>query len=235
MLTQKHRSRSVKQSQGKNRIQYSRTIRIGERVDYKSKDTDQQLLPIPVTIELIPLRLVSKKFLELPDMMTQIINFTDRLDRAPDLIQNLIEGKLWKEKRKLFCDKTVLLLVLLLFHTLNKADLGFDGILIKALNELKFLETEGIDVLCAGNATRVFFSLATVIGDNLGGNEAMGFMESFTANYSCRFCLTPREEINSVFDEEFCTSRTPQNYDEHVRVEEPTKTGIRIPCIFNSL
>jgi hypothetical protein len=37
--------------------------------------------------------------------------------------------------------------------------------------------------------------LGFVLGDNLGLNEILGFVQSFNANYSCRFCKIQKDQL----------------------------------------
>lgn len=39
---------------------------------------------------------------------------------------------------------------------------------------------------------QIYLSLALLLGDNLGLNQMLGFVQSFRANYFCRFCKTNR-------------------------------------------
>lgn len=49
----------------------------------------------------------------------------------------------------------------------------------------KFLETEGVKISHEHGEKTVYFSLVTVLGDNLGANSILCFTSSFSANYCC--------------------------------------------------
>lgn len=74
------------------------TVRIGERQDYRKEDNKQVLVHLPLTIEFIPLRLVLKKFLELNNMLPDIIAYLEILNADPDVLANVVQGTLWSKK-----------------------------------------------------------------------------------------------------------------------------------------
>ena len=72
-------------------------------------------------------------------------------------------------------------------------------------------------------------------GDNLSINGYMGFVESFTANYPCRFCKMKRSDFTSNIYDNSEIYRTIENYDNDVLQENVTGTGIKERCCFNKL
>ena len=77
------------------------------------------------------------------------------------------------------------------------------------------------------------FDLALVLGDNLGVNSILGFVEGFNATYFCRFCLSKRSEIHKVTDEKNCELRSEENYFDLLNVN--VLSGIVQDCVFNHL
>ncbi|CAI6347439.1 unnamed protein product [Macrosiphum euphorbiae] len=68
----------------------------------------------------------------------------------------------------------------------------------RLINELIDLQTNGISV-CVGNTyTTIYFALGLVLGDNLGLNSILGFVESFSANHYCRICHCPKPELQNM-------------------------------------
>ena len=63
-------------------------------------------------------------------------------------------------------------------------------------NEINYLQTNGIIVNLENQNYTIYFSLAFIIGDNLGLHSILGFRKSFNANYPCRFCLCSKSECN---------------------------------------
>ena len=87
-----------------------------------------------------------------------------------------------------------------LFHSEDLKKYGFEPILKPLIDDLKILETEGIQL--PFSATPVKGSVIQVTGDNLALHALFGFVESFSATYCCRLCLTAISEYQSVFSED---------------------------------
>lgn len=50
-----------------------------------------------------------------------------------------------------------------------------------------------------GEKIRIYFALGLLLGDNLGLNGILGFVESFNAYYSCRLCKAFKNEWQTEF------------------------------------
>ncbi|XP_044013988.1 uncharacterized protein LOC122856376 [Aphidius gifuensis] len=69
---------------------------LGERRDYRVKHQTTKMNMIPVTAQFIPLRLVFKKFFELPFIFNETIDYIKSLKKSNDIISNFIQGELWQ-------------------------------------------------------------------------------------------------------------------------------------------
>lgn len=67
----------------------------------------------------------------------------------------------------------------ILFNTLDRKVFSNAIIFSKAMYELTFIETNGIEVHCNGGIRTIYFKLALILGDNLGLHSLLGFRESF--------------------------------------------------------
>lgn len=124
---------------------------------------------------------------------------------------------------------------LTLFNTSDESAIGFQAILTKAIEELKLLEMEGINVGFEGNEKTMYFSLLTILGDNLGVNAILGFPSYFAANY-CRFCLINRKDISNTWNDDLLQLRTTDNYQRNqVALNNLSQTVIKSLYIFNEL
>jgi len=123
------------------------------------------------------------------------------------------------------------ILLFQLFHSLDRDQFGNKIIFTKIIEELEFLETEGISMDINAFQGKIYFKLVAITGDNLGIHSLLGFVESFSAHFCCRFCLTPKNEYYRIFEEKFCELRTEENYLLHLNKE---KFGIKDECVFNS-
>lgn len=127
-----------------------------------------------------------------------------------------------------------------LFHTEDLKKYGFDPILKPLVDDLKILETEGMQV--PFSATPVKGSIFQVTGDNLAIHGLFGFLESFSAHYSCRFCLTEKRELQSVFSEDHpgLILRSKELHSEHIDAIQQNPAlastfGVKRTCLLNSL
>lgn len=79
----------------------------------------------------------------------------------------------------------------------------FDYIANFIVNELKLLETEGIQI---ENGSILKGSLIQILADNLGADTISGFTKSFNAQYSCRFCISDSNDRRNLSIE--CPDKT---------------------------
>jgi hypothetical protein len=100
------------------------------------------------------------------------------------------------------------------------------------LEELQFLESNGVTLQLPEGNLRVYFCLFAVLGDNLGLNSLLGFTESFSSHYFCRKCRSSKAETQVAIFENYSTLRNQQNYKLDVVNKE---FGVQGSCIFNSL
>lgn len=78
--------------------------------------------------------------------------------------------------------------------------------------------------------------------DNLGGNASLGFVESFSARFSCRICVMSKEESQQMTKEDRSKFRTRESYAESlavvadsVSVDFKESKGVKYACGLNAL
>lgn len=127
-----------------------------------------------------------------------------------------------------------------LFHSEDLKKYGFDSILKPLVDDLKVLETEGMQVPFSDRPLKG--TVFQVTGDNLALHGLFGFVESFSANYCCRFCLTDKTELQSVFSEDHpsLTLHCKDLHSTHCDVlhQNPALAsvfGVKKTCLLNSL
>lgn len=118
---------------------------------------------------------------------------------------------------------------------INSNDRQRKGVFDIYLDEMKKLESDGFTVTVDGVAYKIFVVLVQVIGDNLGLNGLLGYVESFTANFPCRLCKVSRAEFNHTYVEIPEKLRTEQGYLDDLAVGDPSMSGIKGPCPYNNL
>ena len=71
------------------------------------------------------------------------------------------------------------------------------------------------DINSSGTQTStgtILFKFAGLVGDNLGLNQLLGFVESFSANHYCRICRCHKKDMRSMIKENVQLLRTEENY-----------------------
>lgn len=77
---------------------------------------------------------------------------------------------------------------------------GFDTLLEPIVSDLKVLETDGIKVPMFRSP--VHGGIAQVTRDKLGIHGLFGFVESFSAQNCCCFCIIEKCDFQTVFCED---------------------------------
>lgn len=90
---------------------------------------------------------------------------------------------------------------------LKQEHFNFDEIAVLILNELRKLETDGIQI---GGRT-VKGTLIHITADNLGANGTLGFVESFNS-YFCRACEISKKDSQHTVKEEYSKMRSKESY-----------------------
>jgi len=98
-------------------------------------------------------------------------------------------------------------------------------------NEINYLQTNGIIVNLENQNYTIYFSLAFIIGDNLGLHSILGFRKSFNANYPCRFCLCSKSECNYLVTQDDSKMRNRENYSQGIAIDNFTYRHQRILCM----
>lgn len=101
----------------------------------------------------------------------------------------------------------------LLCHASDRAQNGNLAMFHLLIDELKYLETKGIQLQFSEKESKtIYFSLALILGDNLGMNQILGFSESFNSHHYCRFCIADKCECKKATESDSSLSRTEKNY-----------------------
>lgn len=121
---------------------------------------------------------------------------------------------------------------------IKQAYTSFNNILDLIVKEVKMLESSGIVL---GDKTKLQGTVCNMAFDNLGGNTCLGFAESFSANFFCRICETPKCECQKLPDEIASNLRTRESYDqilseiENKKFDLTMSKGIKLFCSLNKL
>jgi len=112
--------------------------------------------------------------------------------------------------------------------------LGYEKSFFSLVELLKELQ-EGIAIDTGGKTRTVHFVLGLIVGDNLGLNSVLGYVQSFNALKYCRACTRTRSEMQ--FDTEQSTEalRNKENYKSDLQLNNFKETGVKNSCIFERL
>jgi len=103
----------------------------------------------------------------------------------------------------------------------------------KVLDEILFLEKEGVTIVVNETETQVYFALTLVLGDNLRVAEVTGTVPVFVSNIFCRKCKMHRNDTRRRVRVGLALLRTPENYEADLAIDDVSLTGMRCPCIWN--
>ena len=265
--------------QGKGYLDYEE-FKIGQTFVEEVIDNETKLVPAFMYGIHVPLRKTLKCFLELPGLLTEILQYVDALSQETNIMSNIIQGRLWLRN---YAKKVKNVIVLPLFLFYDELEVGnalgshsgvnkfgavyasiaclppeiasrLNSILFstlfysedkkkstnkqvfrKLIDEINFLQNEGITVLVDNVEHKVKFQLVLILGDNLGLNGIFGFVESFKANFSCRICKMSSDLSLSSIEEDESLLRNRTNYESDVKKNKPEETGIKEECIFHKI
>lgn len=119
----------------------------------------------------------------------------------------------------------------LLFYSDDRVTYGNKATFALLIHDLKKLETEGILIKTENGNERVHFTVVVVTGDNLGVHSVLGLVESFSANFFCRFCTLHKTVTASLDTEDVTSIRCKENYE----IDIEHKIGLKEQCIFHEL
>lgn len=125
--------------------------------------------------------------------------------------------------------------LVLLFQSEDQKEFGNEPIFAPLIEELNYLEQNGIIITVNGNTHKIYFMLGLLFGDNLGLHTMCGFLQSFRANYACRFCKLHRTLCETTCLEDEAVLRTRTSYATDVALKNSSLTGIKEKCVFNEI
>ncbi|XP_011859686.1 PREDICTED: uncharacterized protein LOC105557127, partial [Vollenhovia emeryi] len=125
--------------------------------------------------------------------------------------------------------------VALLFYANDRKQYGNKKIFAPLINELIYLESEGVLLNTIEGKKRVYFATGLLTGDNLGIHSMCGFVESFSANVMCRFCKASKFLTATQCVEDSTLLRSSESYYNDLALQNPKLSGIKEECIFNNI
>lgn len=104
------------------------------------------------------------------------------------------------------------------------------------VDQLVLLETKGIDFKTKDDQVlTIRFLLGLIIGDNLAVNLLLGFTQSFSHQFYCRICLSPKVENQTKNAENRLLYRTISNYEDQLINKTYAESGIKFESVLNEI
>lgn len=121
------------------------------------------------------------------------------------------------------------------FMSEDRKRFGNNQILYKLVEIFTDLELNGLNIMYEGQEINVYFMIGFVTGDNLGLSETLRLVESPAANFYCRVCKRTKSEREKDCKEFIESLRSKEEYDDDVRLDDVSRTGIKGNCILNDV
>lgn len=125
--------------------------------------------------------------------------------------------------------------VLAWFNSLDRKVFRNTVVFSEMIDELTYLETDGVEIDLSGSKSKIFFKFSLFLGDNLGLHEILGFTTSFRSHSFCRFCKIKLYDIQDKFYEDPNLMRNENNYSSDLLKNDTKSTGIVEQCIFHKM
>lgn len=121
-----------------------------------------------------------------------------------------------------------------LCKSVNVKTYGYHKVLEPLLQDVKILEDHGVYVPLLGKSLKG--TVLSIVADNLGAHGIVGFIESFSGDFFCRFCTGKSCEIQSycVASDAF-NLRTREDHADHVKSACENNRhcfGVKRECVF---
>ncbi|KAM7313527.1 uncharacterized protein ISCGN_003389 [Ixodes scapularis] len=94
---------------------------------------------------------------------------------------------------------------------------GLDNVLSPLISDLNELQAYGLKFMSKEAAQNALVFVFCVCGDNLSMNRLGGFSCCFSRGRVCRFCMALSETLSVITTEDFCTLRSAQAHEQHLK------------------
>lgn len=233
------------------------------RLDIDKKDTKGILLPLKFQLQT---------FFEKRNVLSSMLHNIKTLENDKSSLSNFVQGILWKNKKQLYPDKTLIpyflyiddveinnplgskskkhaicniyysfpctptpesklknVFLAAILKSVDVKSFGNEASFRSLVNELRQLETDGLEIKIGEKIFKVYFILGLVFGDNLGLNSFLNFSESFASNYYCRLCKISKLEAQKLVTCNNLNLRSIEDYENEVRNLEHSSVKSNCP------
>lgn len=123
----------------------------------------------------------------------------------------------------------------LLFNTSDRVNYGNKRTFRIFIKELNFLLNNGIEIIINNITHTVYFVMTLLIADNLALYSMLGFLEGFTANFSCRICRAHKFLIHFQTEENSGLLRNKLQHDIDCKIGNVSLTGVNEESALNEI
>ena len=125
--------------------------------------------------------------------------------------------------------------IALLFYSSDRKEFGNTATFYKVIDELKFLQETGNELDLPEGKVTLYFQLGSLLADNLGMHQLLGYIESFQGNYACKFCKMHFHERSKCCVSDLSLLRNPVTYEADLLKNDFSLTGIKEKSAFSEL
>ncbi|EFN77041.1 hypothetical protein EAI_10271, partial [Harpegnathos saltator] len=182
--------------------------------------------------QLIPLRKVLEIYFEISDVFTKTCEYIAILDDAGE-VSNIIQTDFWKPKIGNTSKENSFTFPLFLYEDAFKIanPLGSHAGIYKCG---MYISIPCLPRELHSKLNNIFLA-QLYHAHNLGLHSILGFVESFSATFCCRFCKVPKDISCKLCSENFSALRNKINYAQDIATNNVSFTGIKEMCAFNIL
>ena len=209
-------------------------------VHFQPKSTEKKSKETTTVVmgQMISLNLVLQTFFQLPNVFDDTFSYYSELLEYRKTISNIVQTPMWKKVIDClppeYRSKLNNIFLLQVYRASDLHDCSRDEIFEKLILIFKQLYSEGITVILKDNRQlRIPFQVFFIQGNNLGPNGILGFNESFSSNFFCRFCKVQKSETKTLCVQVNEKLRNEKNYKRDLKLNESSQAGIKEDCIFN--
>lgn len=122
-----------------------------------------------------------------------------------------------------------------LFYASDHKTFGNYSVYKKLIDELNKLSNDGLILRINSKEIKVYFQVVLILGDNLGLNQNLGFVENFAFGRPCRICKVHVNNFAEEITENETLLRTKESYDNDCQNNNPSETGIKEASVFHRI
>ncbi len=131
--------------------------------------------------------------------------------------------------------KLLNIFLIMLYFSEDRKLFGNRTLFSNLVGKLQELYIDGIELQNNIKHKKVKIIMCFLLGDNLGLNQLLGFVESFSALHFCRFCVLSKDECRVEIFENVDKMRNIGSYKKAIELNNSKETGIKEDSLFNEI